>query len=616
MVLGVLLCPHLTRAADVALPLWSLQRITDPAVPAIVDATWPRGPVDHFILAELQEKNLRPAADADRTTLLRRVTFDLTGLPPTPEEVDAFVADGAPDGFAKVVDRLLASPRYGERWGQHWLDVARYADTAGNAPDFPVPQAHRYRDWVIQSFNDDKPYDAFIREQIAGDLVPAAAGEDPRAADERIIATGYLAVGRRFGMLGDAGADHLELEDVIDTLGRSVVGLSLACARCHDHKFDPVSTEDYYALFGIFNSTRFPFPGAEGATAQKHFAPLPNSGGGDAYAVGEAETRADVKVQRGGNPKQLGDDVPRRFLHALGGHTLPAGTTASGRLELAGWLTDPATCPPTARVMVNRIWQHHFGRGIVATPNDFGTRGSPPTHPELLDWLARRFIDSGWSVKAMHRLIVNSRTYQQASVNTGADDGFLSGTRRRRLDAEQTRDALLAVSGQLDLSPAGPQPFPPADQWGGFSQHSPFLADYAMNRRSVYLMRQRIREHPYLSLFNGPAPSASTAQRSEATTPVQALFLMNDPFVHGCAEKLAERLIGADGSAAARVTLGYRLALGRPPTMEELAEAEAAVAEFRAEAASAGVTADQQERAAWAGFARALLGCNEFVFVD
>ncbi len=402
---------------------WSFQPVREPAVPQVADKRWPLTPVDHFILAKLEANGLRPVEIADRRALVRRATIDLIGLPPTPEEVDEFVNDPASldEAFRHVVERLLASRHYGERWGRHWMDLVRYADTAGDNSDYPVPQLYLYRNYVIQSFNADKPYDQFLREQIAGDLLSA---ESPEQQNEQTIATGYIALSRRFGSIIDGYPQHLTIEDTIENLGRTVLGLAISCARCHDHKFDPISQADYYGLYGIFNSTRYPFPGIELDKKPRDFVSLEktaSSPGGLAYAVAEGKT-GDARLHRRGDPKNPGDVVPRKFLDVLGGQRLSEDVAkTSGRLQLAHWLTDPAN-PLTARVMVNRIWQYHFGRGLVETPSDLGTRGLPPTHPELLDYLAARFVEDGWSIKNMHRLIMQSQAYQLSSVESWPPD--------------------------------------------------------------------------------------------------------------------------------------------------------------------------------------------------
>lgn len=863
---------------------WAFQQLRDVAVPEVQDARWSRTSIDPFIRAAQERVEIDPSPPADKWTLIRRATFDLTGLPPTAADVDAFLRDDAPDAFARVVERLLASPAYGEKWGRHWLDVVRYADTAGETADYPAPLAWRYRNWVIDAYNADRPYDEFVREQLAGDIL---AGRGPREQyAERAIATGYLAISRRFGFDSE-NYHHLTIQDTIDTLGQSLLGLTLGCARCHDHKYDTVTMTDYYGLYGIFDSSRYAFPGSEqkqkfrallpleppeevearwrqfhaevaavaaqleeqkqsvptavlrslndidgdfelqapaaggsngvlvppwqytgqiavttaaqspyrnlsprgrvgasiaeqagayrieqalypqrtagntdrvyvnldfrvGAPAEgvtgahrfrlgamsgspaveivisstvvslregemlkpiaslppkqwtnlqltldlrertvngtigtpEHVAALPlrpllpnwsgmidhvaltadeginepapaieydNLGvqtapigpvtaelppaaaagsaatpeetlarfqsllaeGPVAMAYGMSEgTPHNVRMQLRGEPGQPGDEVPRGFIHAFGGGPLPAETTGSGRLELAEWLTRPDH-PLTARVMVNRIWQQHFGRGLVATPNDFGVRGQPPTHPELLDHLAREFIRSGWSIKALHRLIVLSATYQQAAVSS--DEELYASFTRRRLSAEEIRDAILMVSGELDPTPGEGHPFPPPAQWG-YTQHSPFSAVYDHHRRSVYLMTQRLKRHPFLALFDGADPNASTADRLETTVPTQALFFLNDPFVHASAEHWAGRLLATQSDDLGRIDEAWWTAIGRGPTEIEAAEGLEFLAAYRAEAATE--QQDGVECRALAAYLRTLIGGNEFVHVD
>jgi hypothetical protein len=701
--------PLATEAASrnpqpTARPHWAFQPLQAPSLPAVRNQRWPHNALDRFILARLEAAGLSPSLAADPRALMRRATFDLTGLPPRPEEVDAFLRDRSPRAYEKLVERLLASPHYGERWGRHWLDVARYADSSGDNSDYPIPQARFYRDYVIASFNRDKPYDRFLREQIAGDLLPAVSAAQ---TNEHLIATGFLALSRRFGA-GMKDTEHLMIEDTLETLGRAVLGLSMSCARCHDHKHDPISMQDYYALYGIFASTRYPHPGSEPQTYQTNFVPLqplPETEApikpmrdkldaldneldrlheqitllekeglstkeldtaydkldreadhlaidlatfDTAYAVAD-DKPITARVQKRGEPWNLGEEVPRGFLKILGGQKLPPDCSGSGRLELAQWLTAPAN-PLTARVMVNRIWQHHFGRGLVETPSDFGTHGRPPTHPELLDYLARRFIDSGWSVKAMHRLILHSATYQQSSrvpvksesvisrsvlsgsvgvpsdsldtdllitdsLNTAPDNTLLARFPRLRLDAEQIRDALLAVSGDLERAPAGPHPFPPAHTWN-FSQHIQFNAVYETRHRSVYLMQQRIAKHPFLAAFDGADANASTAERGVSTTPLQALFLMNDPFAHAQAERFAQRLLRESPTDPERIHRAHLLAFGRPARADDIREGLAYVHAFRKKLADTGRAAGQCVLQAWSSYARALLGSNEFLFVD
>lgn len=696
--------PKYGMSLDEGRRFWSFIPVTEPAVPTVEDTGWPHNAIDNFLLARMERAGVTPAADANRRTLLRRVTFDLTGLPPTPAEVDAFLADESAHAMETVVDRLLESPRYGERWGRHWLDVVRYADTSGNASDYPVPQAYRYRDWVIRAFNRDIPYDQFLREQLAGDLL--LGGTDAERF-ERTIATGYLAIARRFG--GDRkGEHHLTLEDTIDNVGRAMLGASIACARCHDHKFDPFTMSDYYGLYGIFESTRYPYPGAEADKKQADFVVLltpaeidsvlaphreklaaieaevksleaalgeakqqsesPEKTAAvdtaakllteaqkrrsavladapalpDAYAVAEGKA-GNTKMQLRGDPKRLGDEVSRHFPAILGGQAILDASEFSGRLQLAEWITDPRN-PLTARVMVNRIWQYHFGRGIVPTPNDFGVRGQAPTHPELLDYLASQFVKSGWSIKSIHKMILLSHAWQLSSSPTDLETSSPNSTsspvasnsnasnplknqqidpgnellwkfRRSRLDAESIRDSLLFVSGDLDESPAGSHPFPPQRTWG-WTQHNPFVATYETRRRSVFLMQQRLKKNAYLALFDGADPSSSTGVRLPSTTPLQALFVMNDPLAHALSEKFAGRILALAPEDQSRVTAAYQWTFGRSPGSDELQECIDFLETYRDKLAELKTPPDQIQFKAWAALARALLGSNEFIFVD
>ena len=574
-----------------------------------------------------------------------------------------------------MVDRLLESPHYGERWGRYWLDVVRYADTAGDNSDFPIPQIYKYRNWVIDAFNRDLPYDQFIREQLAGDLLPS---DDVHQQHERIIATGYIANARRFGSRVDDYPQHLTIEDTIDNLGRAFLGLTLNCARCHDHKFDPLTTQDYYALYGIFHSTRYPWPGIELEQKQRDLVPLVpaeevdaamkarreqqeqlnaevkrldkerNAAEGDAkkaldkewqeakkaaethaktplpfeqaYAVADGPKIEDCRVQQKGDPAKLGPLVHRRFLTVLGGTEVPPDETGSGRRELAEWLVAPNN-PLTPRVMANRLWLYHFGQGLAPTPNDFGKQGKPPTHPELLDWLASRFVQSRWSIKSLHRTIMLSRTYQLSSQPSPdareRDPGnvWLSHYPRRRLDAEAIRDTLLVLGGNLETTTGGPHPFPPQTEWK-FTQHNPFKAVYDNHQRSVYLMTQRIQRHPYLGIFDGADPSTSTPVRGASTTPLQALFLLNDPFVHEQSQRLAERLLKGSSDDASRLELAYQLLFSRGAVSEERETALRFLTEVRNQLRSAEVAAEKIDEQAWQSLVRSLLRLNEFVYVD
>jgi hypothetical protein len=774
---------------------WSFQPVKDAQPPSAKNAAWIKNPIDNFILAKLEGKRLKPLGAADKLTLIRRATFDLTGLPPTPDEVEAFLKDTAANAFEKVIDRLLASPTYGEKWGRHWLDLARYADTAGDNSDYPVPAAYRYRNYVINAFNQDKPYDQFIREQLAGDILakhrPARGNtassegeaDEPEAdsvkkqqanelskdRQEKIIATGYLAMSRRFGSRNKEM--NLTIDDTIDNLGKTFLGLSTSCARCHDHKFDPIPQRDYYALYGIFNSIRYSFPGAEiykhpaemialvdGKEAERFYRqqseleslddrheflvaekgtaarnkkeqeqkekelaqqgkagemPATESKSADAKsgdakrnnesgaqvetkaatqkpiitavpkvglrpadfdrdadnwgragqskrlpAENEAELAqvnarilalhaqhlnppkaygvqeglvANARIHRKGDPKNLGEEVPRGFLTIMGGQQVPKDYKGSGRELLADWIAD-AKNPLTARVMVNRIWLWHFGKGLVQTPNDFGARGKTPTHPELLDWLAARFVAGGWSVKRLHKLIMLSHTYQLASDSSATGQAALVARNaapvvvdvandyywrfnRRRLSAEEVRDAILAVSGQLDRTVGGEHTFPSETTWR-FTQHVQFFGVYETNRRSVYVMQQRLKKHPFFEVFDGADTNMPVGERQLSTTPLQALYLMNNPFVHQQADAFAVRVGLAFDALRERLDYAYRLAYGRAPRLAESKEATAYLQQARQDLAAAQMPVEQLNRAALASYLRVVLSSNEFLYVD
>ena len=876
---------------------WSFKPIQEflPPSSKAIDA-WSRTPIDRFIFARLQQEGLGPVADANRRTLIRRATFDLTGLPPTPEEIASYLEDKSDDAFSKVVDRLLASTAYGERWGRHWLDVARYADTAGDGADYPVREAYKYRDWVINAINSDKPYDQFVREQLAGDIL-AKNGAGGNYAD-LVTATGFLAIGKRYGYKPSPDYQHLDFADAIDSVGRSLMGLSLGCARCHDHKYDPISAEDYYALYGIFLSTIWAFPGGEEQKRPSHFpATVPvneksefedlrskqiaefdsemdrlqverqsldaglSTGGADlgmenqivgkplqmpwvssgpvlvqhdaqspfvnvhpkgsrgvrlsgglktdgiryvfnpglrsetnptiyfnidfriasdsgegvtrlylgqgvvqslavefsvtesqlflkngaqwelvasiepgnwyslqieldtarrmyhgtvasleasttfsdkktapgwngiadcficdgfghknapvlvrdvdnvaltsskmlaagqvvklpevtqaekdrlrvidgllagqeeakkklliqpvypvAYGVSEGD-EVNAFVQLRGEPTNVGAEVPRRFIEVLGGQHVPSGEGISGRLQLADWVTSDAN-PLTARVFVNRVWQWHFGRGLVNTPSDFGSRGEAPSHPRLLDWLTRQFVSNGWSLKRLHRLIMHSRVYQLSSEEDARanerdpENKMHWRFSRKPLDAESMRDAMLAVSDNLDRTTKGAHPFPDVGSWN-FTIHHPFYAVYDTNHRSIYLMQQRNRRHPYLELFDSADPNVSIGKRQQTVTPTQALYLMNSEFVHAQAAGLAQRIASEYLSRPDRIRYAFALALGKVPTADEIKSTNAFLDAYIQEATFLAKVDGQKE--AWEAFSRVLLTSNSFLFVD
>ena len=940
---------------------WSLREFPAVAIPKGKDLAAERNSIDRFVGARLAEVGLTQGERADKRVLVRRASYDLTGLPPTVVEVEAYLFDPSPDAYERVIDRLLGSPAYGEKWGRHWLDVVRYADTAGETADFPVPQAYRYRNYVIDAHNADKPYDAFVREQVAGDLMAEQLVEQRRfhtgqagprgfepnltALDvfygdvqlaaryrELVTATGFLAISRRFGFSADAD-HHLTIQDSIDTLGQAVLGFSLGCARCHDHKYDPVTTEDYYAWYGILASTRYAYPGSEGENRPRDMTPviprstarhrwqefveeekrvaaeltrlgarrgelekllrpfaavvaevgplewiwnpylssvrgllfgdyIANDAGHQGYHVyrprmrgiplmavnasaetlrvpgvipagglvvhpdtndaaavawqspvdgrvrvtgsvgdvhdcgngvrwhldhlrlagfqplatgavarasvyrfGEAAGRsdgglaidvrrgdllqlaismngdlgcdltrvelrvqhlggagevwdlardvvpdlhedgqgnphsdrfgnaeswffyrlppglreawaaeeatndeelaafrgragalkaelrqtaetleeltrrqqvmasqgayeavygvvegdsADARVQRRGDPNALGARVPRSNLTMLGGERLPEGS-GSGRRQLAAWLTRPQNAL-TARVIANRIWQRHFGHGIVRTENDFGLRGEAPTHPALLDWLAMEMVRGGWSMKFLHRRIMSSAVYQQ--VSRGSEDSAANDPEgkwlwrypRRRLSAEEIRDSILVVAGLLDRSVGAAHPFPPVSSWN-FTQHGPFYGLYDHRRRTIYTMQQRLKRNPFLALFDGPDPNATTAKRMVSTVPTQALYLMNSALVHMAAETMQVSLFERASTPEIYIRRAFRWVLARDPVESEMKSARRFLSRYADGVVSAGGP-EAGGRQALSALLRTLLVRNEFLFVD
>jgi hypothetical protein len=607
---------------------WAFQPVTARPPPPVKTGARVASPIDRFVLAALEEKGLSLAPPADRRTLLRRATFDLTGLPPTPDEIDAFLRDDSPDAFARVVDRLLASPAYGERWGRHWLDVARYADTTANDANAVMRFAWRYRDYVIDAFNRDLPYDRFVVEQLAGDLLPPSA--DVREQARRVIATGFLMVGPKALAETDKEQTRMDIADEqLDTTGRAFLGLTLGCARCHDHKFDPIPTQDYYALAGIFRGADPLQDENRNATMWQELPMVLEPGGKPELVMAPKEGKAvTLRVHLRGNRFRLGAPAPRRFPRILAGDDQPPLTTAgSGRLELARWIADPKN-PLTARVMVNRIWQHHFGTGLVATSDNFGSRGDRPSHPELLDWLAARFVEGGWSVKAMHRLVMLSATYQQSATaderaaRVDPDDRLLWHMPRRRLEAEALRDALLAVAGNLDRRAGGPEAADALwkkaeviDAKRGFAPNRMQTNDpyYDTPRRSVYLPVVRNAPPDVLALFDAADPNAVSAVRNDTTVPAQALFLLNNPFVRAQALRFARSLL-ADTKAddAGRVRSAHLRALGRPATDDEVREALAYLDSYAARAKPGG----DARLAAWQSYCQVLFCSNEFLYVD
>jgi hypothetical protein len=800
--------------ADDGGDFWSFQSPRDPSVPSVKDSNWPRSPLDNFILAELERRALSPAPAADKPTLLRRATYDLTGLPPTPDEIDAFLADDSPNAFATVVDRLLASPHYGPRWGRHWLDVARYADSNGMDENVALGSAWRYRDYVVAAFNHDKPYDEFLQEQIAGDLLPPT--DVAAVKHQRLIATGFLAIGPK--VLAEVDEKKMEMDIVdeqLDTFGRAILGLTLGCARCHDHKFDPIPTRDYYALAGILRSTKtlehanvsnwieMPLPLSpeeeqaigrrEAAIAALEAAIKTLSGTrrgvaaakdlpgivvddrdakrvgqwqlsqfngsyiGDGYlhdlnqekglktltflpqlaqaglyevrlaytpasnratnapvtvvsadgeklvrinervepplegrfvslgefhfevngqgfvivaneatdghviadavqflpvgtdlqrsaladpqsvdpqraaaelkqlerdlkqlklagptrpkvmTVAEEKEVGDTSVHIRGNVHNMAERVPRGFLGAASnGPSPPIPDHESGRRQLAEWLAQPDN-PLTARVLVNRVWHWLFGAGLVRTTDNFGTAGEPPSHPELLDYLARRFIDEGWSIKKLVRRIVVSHAYRLSTAADGParaadpENRLLAHAPRKRLDAESLRDAMLALSGQLDRTAGGRTITPGVTADYGYQQGG--------HRRSVYMPVFRNALPDIFQAFDFADPSTVTGVRTQSTTPQQALFFMNHPFVADCSRRAAAMLLAMPGlDDGDRIERSYRQALARRPTASEVSIALRFVESMSSRGAP--------PLDAWSQYWQALFASLDFRYVD
>ena len=622
---------------------WAFQPVQKTPVPAVKNTAWIQSPVDNFVLARLEADGLAPSPLADKRTLIRRVTFDLTGLPPTEPEIQRFLADDSPAAFAKVVDRLLDSPHYGERWARYWMDVARYSDTKGDAPkrdDPRFPHAWTYRDYLIEAFNSDKPFNQFIIEQLAADRLvndavakAKAAKKDPPTDQHILAALGFLTLGNQHD-----GRRNDIIDDRIDVTTKAFLGLTVSCARCHDHKFDPIPTKDYYSLYGVFANTAEPRSvmfeptlqtrvlitpelneymakghelQAKAEQLQKDFQEFRRSRTRDAdkrreliraeallqreignlemnhpgaparaVALTDVPNPKDYPVLLRGEVQNAGDIVPRRFLEILSADPKKrtAWTKGSGRLELAQAIADPKN-PMTARVLVNRIWQEHFGTGFIATPDNLGNMGGTPSHPELLDWLAAKFVADGWSIKQLHRTILLSSTYQQSSdanpAAVAADPGnkLLWHYGLRRFDFEEIYDSLLAISGLLDPTIGGKSVTPVSDGFG--------------KRRALYFLIDRRNPPELLTQFDFPNPDTPTGQRFDTTVPQQALFLMNSPLVVETARKLTHRPEFAGlARDEERVTSLYLAIFQRPPTEKEIA---LGVSYVRANPAGAGL---------------------------
>ncbi len=603
---------------------WSLQKRTQPEVPELgeADSAWVRDPIDAFVLAKLRENALQPAPEADRATLIRRLSFDLLGLPADPGDVADFVSDKSPDAYARLVDRMLESPHYGERWAQHWLDVVRFAETEGFEYDRSIHGSWRFRDYVIEAFNNDKPYDRFVLEQLAGDEI----GPDNQ---ETQIAAGLHRLGpvrRNAGNQEVASSRNEVLTERTDMVGAAFLGLTVGCARCHDHMFDPIRQRDYYRLQAFLAGTQEhqiilapqeeqdawqaetdgikeevkkvkealkDLEGEEKKRKQKEVsakvkeleAGLPEPLPAIASVRNDPEKRTPIHVLQRGDHNTKGEQVGMRFPGVFlpdGAPEMPADAT-NPKTKLAEWLTEPDH-PLTARVMANRLWTWHFGNGIVNTPNDFGVNGERPSHPELLDYLANEFVESGWSVKALHRKIVLSSTYRQSSHSPMArqatakdpENRLLWRFSRRRLEAEEIRDTMLAVSGKLNRKAGGESVIVPVEEELVKLLYKPYQWKVAEDpeehlRRSVYLIAKRNLRLPFMEVFDQPALLTTCAVRQASIHAPQALELLNGRLSNDLAGHLAERLqreVGGDPTQ--QVVRAYLLAAGRPPTDEEL----------------------------------------------
>ncbi len=614
---------------------WSFSPLERPALPVVSATSWPRTPVDHFILARLEREGLSPLPLADRVSLIRRVTQNLTGLPPTPEEVDAFVADDAPSAYERLVDRLLASPAYGERWAQHWLDLARFAETDGFEHDHVRPDAWQYRDWVIAALNDDMPYDRFVQLQLAGDEVEPG---DKHAK----VATMFCLSGPDMPDINSMDErKHNLLNEITGTVGEVLLGLQMGCAQCHDHKYDPISQADFYRLRAVFEP-------AVHLEKNKSVTVLGELGGKlpDSHLMIRGDWQRPGPVVQAAFPR-IANPADHEFNPAD-----VNGKSSGRRAALARWITRGDN-PLTARVIVNRLWQHHFGHGLCRSPSDFGVMGQRPTHPELLDWLASELVRNDWSLKSIHRLIVASETYRMgsradmpgwpdmirqsakarlaAAAEADPDNKLLARFPRRRLDAEPIRDSLLAAAGALNLHRGGPGVRPPLpeetrktllrDQWN----ESPSEADHF--RRSIYIFARRNLPYPFLHTTGRPDANASCPARVETTTPLAALLMLNSEFPLAASRRLAGRAYEyAPHDARQRIDFCFRRTLSRGPTDEELR----VVTDFLASDVKSLAEADRElalpipmpegvaahEAAALTDLCLALFNTNEFIFLD
>jgi Protein of unknown function (DUF1549)/Protein of unknown function (DUF1553)/Planctomycete cytochrome C len=600
---------------------WSLQGVKQPEIPATERADWARNPIDAFVLARLEGLGMTPAPQADRRILIRRAYSDLVGLPPSDQEVDSFVRDDSPDAYERLISRLLASPHHGERYGRYWLDLARFAETSGYERDQEKPGAWKYRDWVVRALNHDKPYDRFVREQLAGD-------ELPDRDLETVTATGFL----RLGTWNDEPNDpqdykYERIEDLVHVTSTAFLGVTVKCARCHDHKFDPIPQRDYYRMAAVF------WPGPiEPRGRELLGGPTRNELGFDVLGWTDVtKSPSDLHLLKKGEYTRPGAVVSPGVLSMIKSldkpfqAPAPDARTTQRRLKLAEWITDPRN-PLAARVYVNRLWQHHFGRGLVSSANNFGFNGEKPSHPELLDWLADEFVRGGWKSKKMHFLMMTSRAYQQSPVHPAQesyatkdpDNQYVWRGRRRRQDAEALRDAILCASGRLDQRIGGPsfKPMISHEALEGLSQKGRDFVpspDKEQGRRSLYVFSRRGLLAPLLTTFDFCDTTQPCGQRDVSVVAPQALALLNGAFAHEQSQAIAERVKSlARNNRAARAHAAWRIVLARAPQLMEL---EAAMGHLERQSSLFGDD-PKADDLALASLCHVLINSNEFIFVD
>ena len=626
--------------------LWSLVYPDEPKIPEVDNINWVNNSVDSFILEKIESQDLQPSERANKHKLVRRAYLDLLGIPPTIEEVKQFTENQSPNAWEELIEELLSSPRYGERWGRHWLDVARYSDSNGMDENIAHPEAYRYRDYVIKSFNQDKPFNQFIIEQLAGDLLPSENLEKSR---EQTIASGFLSVGPKMLACDDPDKMRRDIVDEqLDTTGRAFMGMTFGCARCHDHKFDPISIEDYYGLAGIFMSTKtltkytvvaelhhFDMSTQEVKEQRKKISNIEKKKSEkgiseenkkkldeeisalkknldkpfEVMSVTEYPTE-DLRVHLRGDYQTLGNTVPRRLPPALAGMVQPQmPSSQSGRLELARWIASDQN-PLTSRVIVNRIWRWHFGRGIVSTPDNYGELGERPSHPNLLDHLALQFIHSNWSIKSLHRLIMNSATYQQSSSSNemarkkDPDNKLFARWKIRRLESESIRDSVLSKSKLLDLKGGGSMLSAKKHKYANRGKLSEHIKS---NKRTIYLPVMRSSGYDGQNAFDFPDPALLNGNRKSSTVTPQALFLMNSDLIHRSSTSLANIILEqSEKSIQEKIKWTIYHLLSRPAEDKEIQIASEFLNSY----------SNNDLKSAWSAFTRGILASNEFIYIE